>query len=34
MAYSKQAAVTEQVAQILRALSTPTPSLGKKVFGG
>ena len=26
--------MTGQPAQILRALSTPTPSLGKKTFGG
>ena len=33
-AYSRHGAVTGQVAQILRALSTPTPSLGKNVAGG
>jgi hypothetical protein len=33
-AYSRHCAVTLQVAQILRARSTPTPSLGKNVLGG
>src|SRR4029077_9894103 len=33
-AYSRHAVATGQPAQILRALSTPTPSLGKNVAGG
>src|SRR5579875_3334930 len=34
IAYSRQGALTGQSAQIRRASSTPTPSLGKKVSGG
>jgi TatA/E family protein of Tat protein translocase len=33
-AYSRQGALTGQSAQMRRAISTPTPSLGKKVSGG
>src|SRR5215472_13178692 len=33
-AYSRQGSFTGQSWQILRATSTPTPSLGKKVDGG
>src|SRR5690606_24944094 len=33
-AYSRHGSFTGQVAQILRARSTPTPSLGKKAEGG
>ena len=33
-AYSRHGSLTGQPAQILRALSTPTPSLGKNVAGG
>src|SRR4051812_28385188 len=33
-AYSRQCAFTGHSAQMRRAISTPTPSLGKKVEGG
>src|SRR5436853_1905063 len=33
-AYSRQAALTGQSAQMRRAISTPTPSLGKNTEGG